>query len=178
MLPTERHFGGSGHTAHGIAASYSAWHTPIACVGVVVLYQWGYWLFPACPRTYPLPGSIKAGLLPSSALSCTLSPVLRTPRTPSRLRSLSAFRLYTPGLCPTRLPGRVSRSAFFSGNVPPPSTPERSSSRSGLDCCLLPSPRHDRLGPFKHLSADNMTWLQRSLNVAARFLAPVSFNGF
>jgi len=34
-----------------------------------------------------------------------------------------------------------------------------------------------RLGPFKHLSAE-MTWLQRSLDVPARFLAPVSFNGF
>jgi hypothetical protein len=42
----------------------------------------------------------------------------------------------------------------------------------------LPSPRNDRLGPFKHLSADNMTWLQRSLIVAARFLAPCFFTGF
>jgi hypothetical protein len=32
-------------------------------------------------------------------------------------------------------------------------------------CCLLPSPRHDRLGPLKHLSADTMTWLQRSLSL-------------
>ena len=73
----------------------------------------------------------------------------------------------------------LSCSTMLFGNVPPPRTPERSSSPSGLaECCLLPSPRHDRLGPFKHLSAENMTWLQRSLNVAARFLAPCSFTGF
>jgi hypothetical protein len=34
------------------------------------------------------------------------------------------------------------------------------------------------LGPFKHLSADTMTWLQRSLDIAARFLAPFFFKGF
>jgi hypothetical protein len=73
----------------------------------------------------------------------------------------------------------LSCSTIFFGNVPPPATPERSSTPSGLaEYCLLPSPRHDRLGPFKHLSADNMTWLQRSLNVAARFLAPLFFKGF
>ena len=53
----------------------------------------------------------------TSALSCTPSSVLRTPRSPSRLRSISAIRPYTSGLCPTR-----------------------SSSRSGPGCCLLPSP--------------------------------------
>ena len=124
MLPTERHSCKSGRTAHGNAASYSAWHTPIACVGVVVLYQWGFWPFPACPRTYLLPSSIKAGPLPSSALSCALSPVLRTPRTPSWLRPTSAIRLYTSGLCPTRLPGRTS---------PVP--------RSSLETCHRPIPR-------------------------------------
>src|SRR5665213_1062509 len=73
----------------------------------------------------------------------------------------------------------LSCSAMLFGNVPPLATPERSSTPSGLaECCLLPSPRHDRLGPFKHLSADNMTWLQRSLLVAARFLAPLFFKGF
>jgi hypothetical protein len=79
LVPTPsigRHSDRSGHTARGIAAFYSAWHTHIACVGVLVLCQLGYWLFPACPRTYPLPGSIKAGPLPSSALSCTPSSVL------------------------------------------------------------------------------------------------------
>jgi hypothetical protein len=40
-------------------------------------------------------------------------------------------------------------------------------------CCLLPSPRHDRLGSPEHLSADSLTRLQRSLlMVAARVLAP------
>jgi hypothetical protein len=86
--------------------------------------------------------------------------------------------LYPRSLSDSTASEGLSCSAFFSGNVPPPHTPERSSSRSGPDCCLLPSPRHDRLGPFKHLSADNMTWLQRSLNVAARFLAPCSCTGF
>jgi hypothetical protein len=108
MLPTARHFCRSGRTAHGTGVSYSAWHTPIACVGVVVLYQRGFWPFPACPRTYLLPSSIKARPLPSSALCCAPSSVLWTSRTPSRLRAISAFRPYSPGLCPTRLPGRVS----------------------------------------------------------------------
>jgi hypothetical protein len=70
--------------------------------------SWGCWPFPACPCTYLLTGMIKAGPLPSSALSCTPSSVLWTPRTPSWLRALSAVRPYTSGLCPTRLPGRVS----------------------------------------------------------------------
>src|SRR5215467_4188526 len=42
----------------------------------------------------------------------------------------------------------------------------------------LPSPRHDRLGPPQHLSADNLTRLLRSLFVAARWFAPLSFKGF
>jgi hypothetical protein len=32
--------------------SYSAWHTPIACVEVVALFHPGFWPFPACPRAY------------------------------------------------------------------------------------------------------------------------------
>jgi hypothetical protein len=56
----------------------------------------------------PHSGSIKAGPLPSGAFCCTPSSVLRTPRTPSRLRPTSAIRPYKRGLCPTRLPGRVS----------------------------------------------------------------------
>ena len=116
MLPTERHSCRSGRTTHGTAASYSAWHTHIACVGVVVLYQPGFWPFPACPRTYLPTSMIKARPLPSSALSCAPSQVLRTSRTPSWLRAFSAIRLYTPGLCPTWLPGRVSP-------VPPCSVP-------------------------------------------------------
>jgi hypothetical protein len=94
-----------------------------------------------------------------------------------------AFRL--PALYARSLPDEaagegLSCSAMLFGNVPPPTTPERSNTPSGLAecCCLLPSPRHDRLAPFAHLSADTMTWLQRSLNVAARFLAPLSFKGF
>src|SRR5262249_32293697 len=39
---------------------------------------------------------------------CAAQRTLRAPRTPSRLRALSAFRPYTLGLCLTRLPGRVS----------------------------------------------------------------------
>jgi hypothetical protein len=108
MLPTERHSCRSGRTTHGSAESYSAWHTHIACVGVVVLYQWGFWPSPACPRTYLLTSMIKARPLPSSAFCCAPSLVLRASRTPSWLRAISAIRPYTPGLCPTRLPGRVS----------------------------------------------------------------------
>ena len=89
------------------------------------------------------------------------------------------LRPYMLGLCPTRPPGRVSP-------VPPCSFPAcrrlgprgESSIRSGQECCLLPSPRHDRLGPPKHLSADNLTNLLRSLIVAARWFAPLSFKGF
>ena len=124
-LPTERHSCRSGRTAHGNAVSYSAWHTPIACVGVLALYLLpGCFPFPACPRAYLYPSSIKAGSLPSSALSCTPSLVLRTPRTPSQLRSTSTFRPYTHGLCLTRLPGRVS---------PVP--------HSSLETCRRPRPR-------------------------------------
>ena len=129
MLPTERHFCRSGHTAHGIAVSYSAWHTPIACVGVLALYLLpGGFPFPACPRAYLHSSPIKARPLPSSALSCAPSSVLRIPRTPSRLRSTSAFRPYTSGLRLTllllALPGRVS---------PVP--------RSSLETCHRPLPR-------------------------------------
>ena len=102
MPSTARHSCRSGRTTHGSAVSYSAWRTPIACVGVLALYLLpGGFPFPACPRTYLPTSPIKAGLLPSSALSCAPSLVLRAPRTPSRLRALSAIRPYTPGLCPT-----------------------------------------------------------------------------
>jgi len=102
MLSTERHSCESGRTAHGIAVSYSAWRTPIACAGVLALYLLpGICPLPACPRAYLLTSPIKAGLLPSGALSCAPSLVLRAPRTPSRLRAISAVRPYTPGLCLT-----------------------------------------------------------------------------
>ena len=108
-LSIRRHSYRSGRTTRGNAASYSAWHTHIAGVGVLALYLLpGCFPFPACPRAYLYTSSIKAGSLPSGALSCAPSPVLRTPRTPFRLRTISAFRLYTHGLCPTRLPARVS----------------------------------------------------------------------
>src|SRR5215471_6869208 len=93
MLPTERHSCRSGHTMHGIVVFYPAWHTHIACVGVLVLFLWGCWPFLACPRTYLLASLIKAGPLPSSVLSCTPSQVIRTPRTPSRLLPPSASGL-------------------------------------------------------------------------------------
>lgn len=94
-------------------------------------------------------------------------------------RTFSLPALYARSLPDSAAGEGLSCSALFFGNVPPPNTPERSSIPSGLaECCLLPSPRHDRLGPFQHLSAETMTWLQRSLNIAARFLAPLSFKGF
>jgi hypothetical protein len=125
MLPTGRRSCRSGRTAHGNAVSYSAWHTSIACVGVLALYLLpGCFPFPACPRAYLYTSPIKAGPLPSSVLSCTPSPVLRTPRTPSWLLAISAVRLYTLGLCLTGLPGRVSP-------VPP----------SSLETCHRPLPR-------------------------------------
>jgi hypothetical protein len=76
MLPSGRHSCRSGRTPHENAVSYSAWHTPIACVEVVVLYRWGGWPLSACPRTYLHANPIKARPLPSSALSCAPSQVL------------------------------------------------------------------------------------------------------
>ena len=83
-----------------------------------------------------------------------------------------------PALYARSLPDEAAReglscSALLCPNVPPPETPERSSIPSGLECCLLPSPRHDRLGPPEHLSVDNLTRLQRSPIVAARWFAPL-----
>ena len=125
MLPAGRHACRSGRTAHGNAVSCSAWHTPIACAGVLALYLLpGCSPFPACPRAYLYPSPIQAGPLPSRGWSCLPSSVLRTPRTPSQLRSTSTFRPDTRGLCLTRLPGRVSP-------VPP----------SSLETCHRPLPR-------------------------------------
>jgi hypothetical protein len=100
----------SGHTAHGNAASYSPWRTHIACVGVLVLFHWGCWPLPACPRTYLLASTIKARPLPSSVLSCTPSQVHRASRTPSRRQALSAFRPYMLGLA--RRGGQVGSLLF------------------------------------------------------------------
>ncbi len=56
---------------------------------------------------------------------------LRTSRTPSRLRAISAIRPYTRDLCPTWLPGRVSPVPHCS--VP---TCHRLRPRRGPECCL------------------------------------------
>jgi hypothetical protein len=106
MLPTARHFCRSGRTAHGTAVFYSAWHTHIGCVGVVVLFHRGCWPLPACPRTYLLRSTIKARPFPPGALSCAPSQVLRASR------SLPPGDFSPPALCtrslPDRLPSRVS----------------------------------------------------------------------
>src|SRR5258708_5328121 len=58
------------------------------------------------------------------------------------------------------------------------SAPDPGEVQHSLKCRLLPSPRYDRPGPLKHLSAENITWLQRSLVVAARWFASLSCEGF
>ena len=81
----------------------------------------------------------RAGSLPSSVLSCTPSPVLRTPRTPFRLLAISAFRLYTLGLCPTRLPARVSpvpRTSFETCHRPLPRRGPATVPVQVAVCCL------------------------------------------
>ena len=90
---------------------------------------------------------IKAGPLPSSALCCTPSSVLRTPRTPSRLRSLSAVQPDTFGLGLTRLPGRVS---------PVP--------RCSFPTCRRPLPRR---GPSSIPVRDDVCCLRRDMSGSA-----------
>ncbi len=71
------------HTGPAPRATYSAWNRRVLLdLAHTHSLRWscctfslGFWPFPACPRTYPLPGSIKAVPLPSSALSCTPSSV-------------------------------------------------------------------------------------------------------
>src|SRR5215831_9447915 len=138
MLPTERHSCRSGRTAHGTAASYSAWHTHIACVGVVVLYPRGFWPSPACPRTYLLTSVIKA---PSSSVVLHAFPGITG--LSDSLPAPCDFSL--PALYPRSVPDLaagegLSCSALLCPDVPPPASPERSSIRSGPGCCLLPSP--------------------------------------
>jgi hypothetical protein len=109
--------------------------------GVVVLLRGGFGPLRPCPHTYLPVHTTKVESLPSSAFGCTPSSVLRTPRTPSRLRSLSAIRPYTRDLCPTQAAGEgLSCSGFFCGNVPPPETPGRSILVPIPEGCLLPSP--------------------------------------
>ena len=94
-------------------------------------------------------------------------------------RDFSLPALYARPLPDSAAGEGISCSALFFPNVPPPGTPRRSSIPSGpAERCLLPSPRHDRLGPPKRLSADNLSRLLRSLIVAARWFAPLSFKGF
>ena len=77
-------------------------------------------------------------------------------------RDFSHPALYARSL-PDKAAGEgLSCSALLCPDVPPPATPERSSIPSVPRCCLLPSPRNDRLGPPKHLSADYLTRLLRS----------------
>src|ERR1700710_1727961 len=79
MLPTGRHACRYGRTTHGTAVSYSTWHTPIVCAGVVVLFHWGCWSSLTCPRTY-LPPRHDQSRIPSlrrvvlHAFSGTMNP--------------------------------------------------------------------------------------------------------
>ncbi len=153
-------------------------------------------------HTYSLPWSCRTfslGVLAVSGMPSHLPPHKRDQSKAPSLRrvvlraftgtadlsdSLPAPRDFShPALYARSLPDEaagegLSCSALLCPNVPPPPTPGRSSIRSGLECCLSPSPRHERLGPPKHLSADNPTSLLRSLIVAARRFAPLSFKGF
>ena len=71
--PTGRHSCRSGHTTRGIAVFCSAWHTSIAGSGVVVLYRWGFWPFPTCPRTYPhIQARSKQGPFPPARFAARL----------------------------------------------------------------------------------------------------------
>jgi hypothetical protein len=121
----------------------------------------------------------KAESLPSSAFCCAPSPVLRTPRTSSRLRATSAIRPYTPGLCPTWLPGRISPVPRYSVPTCHRLRPRRGPAPVPVQdavCCL----RRDMIGSalpntFRLII---LTRLQRSPVVAARWLAPLCFKGF
>ena len=110
-------------------------------------FFWGGWPSPACPRTYLRTSLIKARPLPSGVLCCTPSSLLRTSRTPSQLRSLSAVQPYTFGLRLTRLPGRVSP-------VPHCSFP----------ACRRPLPRR---GPSSIPVADDVCCLRRDMSGSA-----------
>jgi hypothetical protein len=70
---------------------------------------------------------------------------------------------YTRGLRPTQAAGEgLPCSTPFLRNVPSPIPRGRPVSPPVLSGhCLLPSPRHDRLGHPNHLSADNLTRLAR-----------------
>jgi len=91
------------------SADDPTWRTSIAGPGSCRAFTERWLAVSGMPsRLPPRRLDTKAGSLPSSVFCCTPSQVLRTPRTPSRLGATSAVRPYTLGLCPTRLPGRVS----------------------------------------------------------------------
>src|SRR5512138_888137 len=70
---------------------------------------------------------------------------------------------YTRGLRPTLAAGEgLSCSAPILRGVPPPIPRGAPASVPEQGRCASPSPRHDRLGAPKHLSADNLTRLKRS----------------
>jgi hypothetical protein len=172
--PTERHSCRSGRTPHENAVSYSAWHTPIACLGVVVLYRWGGWPFPACPRTYLQANPIKARPLPSSALSCAPSQVLWTSRTPSWLRETSAIRPYTPVFA--RLGCQVGSLLFRTdlsqrATACDPGEVQHPFRSQNAVCCLRREISGSALPNTFRLKL--VSWLQRSPVVAARWFAPL-----
>jgi hypothetical protein len=108
MLPTGRHSGRSGRTVHENAVSYSAWHTHIACVGVLVLFSLGVLAVPGMPSHLPpckhdqsKAPSLQRVVLHAFTGTSGLSDSLPAPRT------FSLPTLYAR-TCPTRLPGRVS----------------------------------------------------------------------
>ncbi|ATB46429.1 hypothetical protein MYMAC_002027 [Corallococcus macrosporus DSM 14697] len=183
MLPTGRHSGGLGHTAHGNGAPGTAWLPRRACAGVVELCRWtlahrGDWslLGGSCPRSY-LPPKHHPSRGPSLRARCLArpSPVLRPPRTPAALPTLSPSA-YTRGPAATtaaqtglscsppdleHVPRPIPRGAPL---LPIRTRPQRT----------WPSPRHARLGaPIVYLSRR-----QASLDVAARALAPSRMEAF
>ena len=116
---------------------------------------------------------IQARSLPSGALSCTPSPLLWISRTPSWLRALSASGLIRPVFA--RLGCQVGPLLFravLSQRAPACDPGENPTFVPDLECCLLPSPCHEKLGSPKHLSADNLSRLLRSLLLRPAGLLP------
>jgi len=110
-LSTGRHSCRSGHTMRETAVSCSAWHTPIAGSGVVVLYQWGFWPFPACPRTYPhIQARSKQGPFPPARFAARLRRYYEPLGLPP-----GSVRFQPSGLIPTvfACPGRQVGSLLF-----------------------------------------------------------------
>ena len=123
-----------------------------------------------CPRAYPLRqrDQSEGPSLPARYVAHR-SAVLRPPRTPAALRTISPSA-YTPGLCPTQ-----ARQTGLSCSGPdhahvPPSVPREDPPGQNRNVTrrTWPSPRHDRLGS----STVSLTRLQGSLHATARVLAP------